>query len=108
MAQNINTYIQTFQLFISLRKLHLSQFPTNTSILYYCRVRGLINDIKFNKNSIMLYSQPQDITGRKTLIASKDNPVRFKSIQVEKLLNNIDIKSFIRNVVKFTSFHYRH
>lgn len=56
----------------------------------------------------MLYSQPQEITGQKTLIVSGDNPVRFKSMQVEKLLNNIDIKSFIDDVVKFTMFHYWH
>lgn len=47
----------------------------------------------------MMSDIPQNITGRKTIIARKLNPVLYKAIKLRGLLNGSDVSEIINNQV---------
>ncbi|KAG5875861.1 hypothetical protein JTB14_036817 [Gonioctena quinquepunctata] len=60
---------------------------------------GHWNDIKINKDTVLLKTTPQNITGRKVFSTNFPEELNFKALKVKGLVNDADIGELIDNQV---------
>lgn len=66
---------------------------------FFFSVRGKLNGQVFNEETVMLVDIPQNITGKKSFFADQTEPIKFKTLRVKGLINEINLEKLVQNQV---------